>query len=456
MSKYFGTDGFRGHAGKELTAEHAFLTGRYLGHYLKANKQEVRPRVVIGKDTRLSGYMLEYSISAGLASSGVDVYLMRVTTTPSVSYVTAKEGFDTGIMITASHNPFFDNGIKLLNDSGEKIDNHIIDLIENYIDSDKDIADIPYATDEGIGRIYNYSIGREKYIDHITSIANGGYHDLKIGIDTANGSASKIAPLIFKRLGADVFSIGDKPNGTNINTVCGSTHPESLAQYVKDHSLNVGFAFDGDADRCIAIDENGEVIDGDKILYILTKRMIRLGIIKKREIVTTVMSNGGLLQALDKIGIASSITNVGDRFVYEKMQEVGASLGGEQSGHIIMRDYATTGDGILTAVMLAEEMIDTGLPLSHLANEVKLFPQLTRSIHVKDKAAALMDVGVLSLIQEIKIEFSEVGRLLVRESGTEPKIRIMVEAKSIDICNKVIDRIAVFLDKKGYVNGKPT
>lgn len=449
MGKYFGTDGFRGEAGVTLTAEKAFLIGRYLGHYLKESKSK-RPLVTIGKDTRLSSYMLEYAISAGLAASGADVYLLHVTTTPCVSYVTTTDGFDCGVMITASHNPFCDNGIKIIDSHGEKLSDKAAELIERYIDGE--CPEIPLANGMDIGKIHDYYTGRNRYIGYLISLASSSYKGMRIGIDAANGSAFAIARSVFSALGAEVHSVGDEPNGMNVNDGCGSTHPEKLCALVKERRLDVGFAFDGDADRCIAVDEDGSVIDGDKIMYVLTLRLKRLGMLAHGKVVATVMSNGGFIKSLTDLGINTEITQVGDRFVYERMQEVGANLGGEQSGHIIIRKYATTGDGILTAIMLAEEMCGTKSTLKELTKDVTVYPQISKSIRVRDKENAASDPELTVLCERLGTELKGCGRVLVRKSGTEPKIRIMVEAESEGICNKCIERIERFLRERGYID----
>lgn len=450
MNKYFGTDGFRGAAGKDLTALHAFKIGRCLGGIIKASENRTNhPRVLIGKDTRLSSYMLEYAIASGLSASGVDVYLMHVTTTPSVTYVTVSDGFDFGIMITASHNPFFDNGIKIIDSSGEKIDDALAEEIERYIDGIS--QEIAFATAADVGRIVDYSIGRESYVDHLLSIAKHRC-SLRIGLDTANGAAVHLAREVFERLGATVYQIGGKPNGINVNDGCGSTHPEGLARLVQEHSLDVGFAFDGDADRCIAIDECGNVADGDKIMYLLANRLKRQGRLKDDRVVTTVMSNGGLLRSFERTGIRTEVTKVGDRFVYERMLSSGSVLGGEQSGHVILRDYATTGDGILTAIMVTEEMAEMRSTLKELTKDVIIDPQISRSVRVNDKARAIGDEALTDLVDRIKGELSGQGRILVRASGTEPSIRIMVEAVSTDMCQKHVDEIYNLLVERGYAD----
>ena len=452
MGKYFGTDGFRGEAGVTLTAEKAFRIGRYLGYHIKDlhSQSNYRPRIVIGKDTRISSYMLEYAISSGLSASGADVSLLHVTTTPCVSYVTVTDGFDCGVMITASHNPFYDNGIKIIDSRGEKLDDGTADLIERYIDALSD--EIPLARGAEIGKIHDYYQGRNRYIGYLISLASSSYKGLKIGLDSANGSAFAISRAVFSALGAEIHAIGDEPNGTNVNDNCGSTHPERLARLVKDNDLDIGFAFDGDADRCIAVDNNGHVVDGDRIIYTLAKRLKRNGMLSKNTVVATVMSNGGLVSSLGKIGIKTELTKVGDRFVYERMRQKNVSLGGEESGHIILSKYATTGDGILTAIMLLEEICDTKTPLSELYADFINYPQISTSIKVKDKTQAANDAELLDLKKSIEREIGECGRVLIRESGTEPKLRIMIEARSDEQCQMYIDALISVLKNRGHID----
>lgn len=459
--KYFGTDGFRGETNKELTADHAYKIGRFLGWFFsnpKYNKQKIgyKPRVVIGKDTRLSSYMFEYCVAAGLTASGADVKMLHVTTTPSVSYVIRQDCFDCGVMITASHNPFYDNGIKILNSDGEKIDDGIAKLIEYYIDGDLkklDIksSDLPFAEGENVGSIEDYSSGRNRYIGYLISLAKHSFKDLKIGLDCSNGASWMIAKSVFTALGAHVSVINDSPNGININKDAGSTHIEYLQKLVAENRLDAGFAFDGDADRCIAVDEKGNVVDGDKIIYILAKKLKKSGALKNNTVVTTIMSNSGLTAALKKIGIKNVQTTVGDRFVYEKMQAENYVLGGEQSGHIIIKKYATTGDGILTAIMLTEQIIESKTTLSELAKDVDLLPQKTKSVKVTDKATVAGDEFVLAKFKEINDEIGENGRAILRQSGTEPVIRIMIESVSIEKCDEYIEKIYGVIKKRGYV-----
>lgn len=458
-NKYFGTDGFRGEANVVLTSMHAYKVGRFLGWYF-SNRQEEgkvnrRPKIVVGKDTRRSSYMLEYSITAGITASGADVYMLHVTTTPSVSYVTRQEGFDCGIMITASHNPFYDNGIKIINGNGEKLDDEVTSLIESYIDGDMqalgvDEADLPFAQKENIGCIEDYVSGRNRYMGYLISVASHSYKNFKIGLDCANGASWMIAKSVFGALGAQLTIIGNEPNGLNVNLDCGSTHLDRLSQLVKENNLDMGFAFDGDADRCLAIDEYGNVIDGDAMLYILSKRLKRRGMLNGDTIVATIMSNSGLIKSLAKMGIKTEQTAVGDRFVYEKMQSADYKLGGEQSGHIILKKYATTGDGILTALMLLEEVCDTKLTLSELVKDLKVYPQKLKNVRVRNKAETLEDEDVGKALKEVEELIAGNGRVLLRQSGTEPKIRIMVEADTEELCDKYIDIIYKVIVEKGY------
>lgn len=451
MGKYFGTDGFRGEVGVDLTAEHAFKTGRYLGSFLKRKRgcgEGKRARVVIGKDTRLSSYTLEYAMASGLAASGADVYLLHVTTTPSVSYVTVREGFDLGVMITASHNPFYDNGIKIIDERGCKLPDEITDRIEDYLNSENDTLE--FASGAEIGRICDHYAGRNGYVGWLISQASGSYKGLKIGLDTANGAAFSIAVAVFSALGADIYPIHNEPNGLNVNYHCGSTHPETLAKAVKENALDFGFSFDGDADRCIAVDEGGRIIDGDGIMYILAKRLKRIGKLNPPTIVATVMSNGGLIKSLANDGIEVVTTRVGDRFVYEKMREGNIVLGGEESGHIIMSDVSTTGDGILTAIMLTEEMIDTKSRMSELCRGLKINPKRSESVIVKDKFSAVHDEDVNLFIGALASENREEMRILIRESGTEPKVRIMAEARTQTECDGIVESIISILRNKGH------
>ena len=436
MGKYFETDGFRGEANVNLTVDHAFKVGRYIGYYYGQNH---KARVVIGKDTRLSSYMFEYALSAGLMASGADVYLLHVTTTPSVAYITRIDEFDCGIMITASHNPYQDNGIKLINGKGEKMPDEVTDIVEQYIDGL--LPEVPYATGDQIGKTVDYASGRNRYIGYLISLATQSYKGVKVGLDCANGSTWMIAKSVFDALGAKTYVINNEPNGTNVNVNAGSTHIEVLQQFVKEKGLDVGFAFDGDADRCLAVDENGNLVDGDAILYIygayLKKRDKLLG----HTVVATVMSNFGLGKALEKLDIKLLQTAVGDRFVYEAMREGGYSIGGENSGHIIFSKYATTGDGMLTAIKVMQAMLEQKMPLSKLAEPLVFYPQVLKNVRVVDKEKALNNEKV----QQAKVEAEEMlngdGRILLRKSGTEPVIRVMAECSRQDLCNQCVDHI---------------
>ena len=458
-NKYFGTDGFRGEAGVELNSTQAYRVGRFLGWYYASwlsgcERIGYRPKIVIGKDTRLSSYTLEYAIAAGITASGADAYMLHVTTTPSISYVTVQDGFDCGIMITASHNAFYDNGIKIINRYGEKLDDSTTQMIEEYIDGKVDQlgidGDIKFAAREKIGRIVDYVAGRNRYIAYLISLASHSYKHLKIGLDCANGASWSIASALFGALGAKVYSIGAQPDGTNINLECGSTHIERLCALVKKEHLDVGFAFDGDGDRCIAVDERGMVVDGDGILYVLAKRLRSRGMLGKDTVVATVMSNSGLKSSLASIGINYVETTVGDRFVYEKMQNDDYTLGGEQSGHIIIRKYATTGDGLLSAIMLAEELCDTKQSLSSLCEGLFLYPQLVKNIRVADKNATVNDEGVKNALVDVQKMIDGKGRVLLRKSGTEPVVRIMVEAESKEKCAEYAEIIARAIKNGGY------
>ena len=450
-NKYFGTDGFRGEANINLTSLQAYKVGRFLGWFYSSalsgcQKAGYRPRIVIGKDTRRSSYMLEYSIVAGITASGADAYMLHVTTTPSVSYVTRTDEFDCGIMITASHNPYYDNGIKVINSHGEKLDDETTALIEAYLDGDLAALgifedDLPLARKSKIGCIHDYISGRNRYIGYLISVASNSYKNLKIGIDCANGASWNIAGSVFRALGAQVYNIGAEPDGLNINNECGSTHMKNLVDLVKEKHLDLGFAFDGDADRCLAVDENGKIVDGDAIIYILGKRLKSRGMLNDDTVVTTVMSNSGFVASLEKEGIKCVQTAVGDRFVYECMQDNDYSLGGEQSGHIIIKKYATTGDGLLTAIMIAEEMCDSKSTLSKLAENVKTYPQYMRNLRVKDKAAVAADKNVLDTVLEVEKLIGKNGRVLVRKSGTEPVIRVMVESLTEETCREYVQKI---------------
>ncbi len=447
MGKYFGTDGFRGEANKTLTVEHAYQVGRFLGWYYREQNGR-KCKVVIGKDTRRSSYMFEYSLVAGLTASGADVYLLHVTTTPSVSYVVRTEDFDCGIMISASHNPYYDNGIKLLNDKGEKMDEETILKIEDYIDGKT--GEIPFAVREEIGCTIDYAAGRNRYIGYLISLATRSYKGMRVGLDCANGSAWMIAKSVFDALGAKTYVINAQPDGTNINTNCGSTHIEVLQKYVKENHLDVGFAYDGDADRCLAVDENGNVVDGDGILYIYGCYMKERGKLLNNTVVTTIMSNFGLYKAFDAAGIDYEKTDVGDKYVYENMMANGHRLGGEQSGHIIFSKYASTGDGILTSIKMMEVILERKTTLSKLAAPLKIYPQVLKNIRVKSKPEAQNDSDVQAMVSKAAEELGNNGRILVRESGTEPVIRVMVEAESVETCEKYVNAVLQVIKDKGH------
>ena len=453
MGKYFGTDGFRGEANCNLTADHAFKVGRFLGWYytqLKRRSGSDGPaRIVIGKDTRRSSYMFEYSLVGGLVASGADAYLLHVTTTPSVSYVIRTEGFDCGIMISASHNVFYDNGLKVINGQGEKLTDDVIAKIEAYLDGE--MGEIPLATKENIGCASDYAMGRNRYIGYLISLATRSFKNMRVGLDCANGSAFTIAKNVFDALGAKTYVINHSPDGTNINRNAGSTHIAVLQQFVKDNNLDVGFAYDGDADRCIAVDENGEIVDGDKILYVCGLYMKERGMLDTNTVVTTVMSNMGLYKAFDKAGVNYEKTAVGDRYVYENMAQNGHRLGGEQSGHIIFSKYASTGDGILTSLKIMEVMLEKKETLSKLCSELKIYPQLLKNVRVESKPAALGDADVQAAIQKAEEELGDEGRILVRQSGTEPVIRVMVEAATDDLCAKYVNDVIKVMTQKGHV-----
>ena len=449
MSKYFGTDGFRGKAGVDLTAMHAFRTGRFLGWYFGSRHTSDRARIVIGKDTRRSSYMYESALAAGITSGGADAYLLHVTTTPCVSYITRTENFDCGVMISASHNPFYDNGIKLMNGDGEKMDDAFLDEIEEYLDGER--GELPWATEGNIGSTVDFYSGRNRYIGYLTNLATRPFDNCRVALDCANGSAWMIGRAVFDALGAKTHVIHAEPDGVNINRDCGSTHIEDLQRCVRENQLEVGFAFDGDADRCLAVDERGQVVNGDKIMYICAKFMKENDRLPDNTVVTTVMSNFGLYKALDKIGIAYEKTAVGDRFVYENMKAGGHLIGGEQSGHIIFRKYAHTGDGLITAIMLLSVMIETHLPLSVLAQDVTMYPQVLKNVRVDDKDATLNDPAVRKAVEDCTARLGEGGRVLLRKSGTEPVLRVMAEAGSDAECEKNVDAIIAAMEQSGHL-----
>lgn len=449
MGKYFGTDGFRGEANVDLTVEHAYQVGRFLGWFYGQKNPNEKCRVVIGKDTRRSSYMFEYSLVAGLTASGADVYLLHVTTTPSVSYVVRSEGFDCGIMISASHNPYYDNGIKVINEKGEKLEESVIAEIEKYLDGES--GEIPLAKKDLIGRTVDFAAGRNRYIGYLISIATRSFKNMKVALDCSNGSASAIAKNVFDALGAETFVINNDPNGLNINTNCGSTHIGVLQQFVKDSGADVGFAYDGDADRCIAVDGNGEVVDGDVILYICGKYMKEQGTLFNKTVVTTIMSNFGLYKAFDREGISYEKTAVGDKYVYENMAANGNCLGGEQSGHIIFSKLATTGDGILTSLKVMEVILEKKQTLAKLASEVEIFPQVLKNVRVKDKTAAQEDEAVKAEVEKVASILGKDGRILLRQSGTEPVIRVMVEASDTAKCEKYVNQVIEVMRQNGHM-----
>ena len=449
MGKYFGTDGFRGEANVTLTVEDAFKVGRFLGWYYGQRKKGDVCRIVIGKDTRRSSYMFEYSLVAGLTASGADAYLLHVTTTPSVSYAVRTEDFDCGIMISASHNPFYDNGIKLLNGNGQKIEAEVEARIEAYLDGK--LEELPLATGEDIGRTVDFASGRNRYIGYLISIPCRDFKNIRVGLDCSNGSSSAIAKSVFDALRAKTYVINNEPDGTNINTNCGSTHIEVLQRFVVEKGLDVGFAYDGDADRCIAVDHRGNIIDGDKIMYVCGKYLREQGRLNGNTVVTTVMSNMGLYKALEREGISYEQTAVGDKYVAENMLENNYSIGGEQSGHIIFSKYSATGDGILTSLMLMEACVEKKTTLCDLAKEMKVYPQILRNVRVADKVAARENPKVKEAVETAARALGTDGRILVRESGTEPLIRVMVEAGTEEICAEHVDNVVKVIEAEGLI-----
>ena len=448
MGKYFGTDGFRGEANVNLTVEHAYKVGRFLGWYYGLDAPDERCRVVIGKDTRRSSYMFEYSLVAGLTASGADVYLLHVTTTPSVSYVVRTEGFRCGIMISASHNPYYDNGIKVINGKGEKLEESVIEKIEAYLDGA--MGEIPLAKKDAIGRTVDFAAGRNRYIGYLISIATRSFKNMKVALDCANGSASAIAKNVFDALGAETHVIHNEPNGLNINENCGSTHIGELQKFVLEQKCDVGFAYDGDADRCIAVDENGRVVDGDAIMFICGKYMKEQGTLFNNTVVTTIMSNFGLYKAFDREGISYEKTAVGDKYVYENMVSTGHCLGGEQSGHIIFSKHATTGDGILTSLKVMEVILEKKQPLAKLASEVEIYPQVLKNVRVEDKKAAQEDEAVQAETRKVAEALGSDGRILLRQSGTEPVVRVMVEAPDMETCERYVDQVIRVMKERGH------
>ncbi len=459
MGKYFGTDGFRGEANVDLTSDHAYKIGRFLGWYygeLKRQKGDTSaPRIVIGKDTRRSGYMFEYSLVGGLVASGADAYLLHVTTTPSVAYVARVDEFDCGVMISASHNPYYDNGIKLLNSKGEKMDEKTINLVEAYIDGELELfgekwEELPLARKENIGCTVDYVSGRNRYVGYLISLGMFSFKDVKVGLDCANGASWNIAKAVFDALGAKTYVINAAPNGVNINNNAGSTHIEGLQKFVVEKGLDVGFAYDGDADRCLCVDEKGNVVTGDHILYIYGKYMHEREKLTNNTVVTTIMSNFGLYKAFDEAGIGYAKTKVGDKYVYEYMSENDCVIGGEQSGHIIFSKYATTGDGILTSIKMMQVMLAKKKKMSELAEELVFYPQVLENVRVTDKKAAQADPAVQEAVQLVADKLGDTGRILVRESGTEPVVRVMVEAEDKETCQRYVDDVVKVIRDKGY------
>ena len=452
MGKYFGTDGFRGEANIQLTVDHAFKVGRYVGWYYG---REHKAKIVIGKDTRRSSYMFEYALVAGLTASGADAYLLHVTTTPSVSYAVRTENFDCGIMISASHNPYYDNGIKLINGNGEKMDEGTIALVEDYLDGKLEVfgekyEEIPFAHTSKIGRTVDYVSGRNRYIGYLISLGLYSFKGVKVGLDCANGSSWNLAKSVFDALGAKTYVINAEPDGTNINNNAGSTHIGGLQKFVVENGLDVGFAYDGDADRCLCVDEKGNLVDGDAILYIYGKYMKERGKLENNTVVTTVMSNFGLYKAFDEAGIGYAKTAVGDKYVYEYMTKNGCILGGEQSGHIIFSKYASTGDGILTSLKMMEVMMARKKKMSELMEGLHIYPQVLENVRVTDKKAAQDDADVQAAVKAVTEALGDTGRILVRESGTEPLLRVMVEAETEEVCKKYVDQVVDVVNKKGY------
>ena len=445
MGKYFGTDGFRGEANKDLTVDHAFKIGRYLGWYYR---RDHRPQIVIGKDTRRSSYMYEAALCAGLTASGADAFLLHVTSTPSVSYITRSDDFDCGIMISASHNPYTDNGIKLINADGEKMEEELLNGIEAYIDSDEQL---PYATGADIGCTIDYAAGRNRYIGYLITLATRSYKGMRVGLDCANGSTWMMAKSVFDALGADTHVIANDPDGLNINVNCGSTHIENLRSFVVANNLDVGFAFDGDADRCLAVDEKGNIVNGDHILYLSAKFLQERGKLGNSKVVTTIMSNMGLYKALDELGIGYEKTPVGDKYVAENMKKNGHLIGGEQSGHIIFSQFATTGDGVLTAIKVMEAMTETKQPLSKLTEGMKMYPQKLKNVIVDDKDGTLVDEAVRAEVKKVEAELGTEGRVVLRKSGTEPLLRVMVEAGTQELCEEKVDQIIAAMKTNGHL-----
>lgn len=462
MGKYFGTDGFRGEANENLTADHAYKIGRFLGWYYgevkRRNGDDTPARIVIGKDTRRSSYMFEYTLVGGLVASGADAYLLHVTTTPSVAYVARTDNFDCGIMISASHNPYYDNGIKLINGNGEKMEEETIALVEDYLDGKVEVfgetyEEVPYAHKNRIGCTVDYVAGRNRYVGYLISLGMYSFKGKKVGLDCANGSSWNIAKTVFDALGAKTYVINAQPDGTNINNNAGSTHIEGLQKYVVENGLDVGFAYDGDADRCLCVDEKGNLVDGDAILYIYGQYMKERGKLLTNTVVTTVMSNFGLYKAFDELGIGYAKTAVGDKYVYEYMNQNGCRIGGEQSGHIIFSKYASTGDGILTSLKMMEVMMAKKAKMSQLTEGLSIYPQVLENVRVLDKTAAQEDPDVKAAVKAVEEALGDTGRILVRESGTEPLLRVMVEAETEECCRKYVDQVVSVVKAKGHVGG---
>ena len=448
MGKYFGTDGFRGEANKVLTADHAYKIGRYLGWYYNQNH---KGRIVIGKDTRRSSYMFEYALVAGITASGADAYLLHVTTTPSVAYVVRTENFDCGIMVSASHNPFYDNGIKVMDGNGHKISADVEAAMEKYIDGN--MGELPFAFQDKVGVAKDYAIGRNRYVGYLISLATRSYDGMRIGLDCANGSSFSIAKSVFDALGAKTYVVGNEPDGTNINMACGSTHIENLKKLVREKNLDCGFAFDGDADRCIAVDENGMEVHGDYVLYVCGKYLKECGKLQNNTVVATIMSNHGLFKAMKREDINVCVTTVGDKYVNEAMVANGYVLGGEQSGHIIFSKHATTGDGILTAIMLMEVILEKKQSLGTLCRGMQMFPQLLKNVRVADKPAAVNNPKVQEEVQKITAALGDNGRILLRESGTEPVVRVMVEAGTDELCQRYVDQMIQVMKSENLIIG---
>ena len=459
MGKYFGTDGFRGEAGINLTADHAYKVGRFLGWYYgelkRQNNDSSSAKIVIGKDTRRSSYMFEYSLVGGLVASGADAYLLHVTTTPSVAYIARMDEFDCGIMISASHNPYYDNGIKLINGHGEKMNEETINLVEDYLDGKLNLFgkfwdELPFASRDHIGCTVDYVSGRNRYVGYLISLGIYSFKGVKVALDCANGSSWNVAKAVFDALGAKTLVINAEPNGTNINNNAGSTHIGGLQKFVVENQCDVGFAYDGDADRCLCVDEKGNVITGDHILYIYGRYMKERGKLVNNTVVTTVMSNFGLYKAFDECGISYAKTAVGDKYVYEYMTKNGCRIGGEQSGHIIFSKYASTGDGILTSLKMMEVMLARKKKMSELSEGFTVYPQVLKNIRVHNKAEAQNDNDVQAAVKTVAEKLGDSGRILVRESGTEPVIRVMVEAESEETCQKYVDEVIAVIRAKGH------